>query len=436
MVAEGTLPPGLSLRGDGRLAGMPSANGAYSFKVCASNGFAPKACRGFSVNIGLGAPTIAGKASAGGPVGTAARDVATLSGGSNPTGSVTFKLFSDATCSTQVFTSTVNLSGNSATSASFTPTAPGKHYWTAAYSGDARNNGVSSPCGAPNQSVTISKATPTLTGKASSGGPRGTPVRDVATLAGGSNPTGKVTFRLYSDAGCATQVFVSTKNLAGLTATSDPFTPTNAGTYRWRATYTGDARNNAVTTACGAANQSVDITPTVAPPSERTLTGEVAGEVVVGPGETVKLVAARVGGKVTVTPGGALEVTGSELRGGLAAEIPASVKLCGSQVLAPSGAPALEVWGAVGAVRIGDPAAGCAGNRIVGDAILSFNPDLIVATNGVSGALTVDGNGPDAVVVKGNQVGGVLACSANDPAPANGGMPNNATTKTGQCTTV
>jgi hypothetical protein len=38
---------------------------------------------------------------------------------------------------------------------------------------------------------------------------------------------------------------------------SAPFTPTAAGTYRWRATYTGDAKNGAVAAPCNDANENV-----------------------------------------------------------------------------------------------------------------------------------------------------------------------------------
>jgi hypothetical protein len=43
-------------------------------------------------------------------------------------------------------------------SANFTPAAPGTYRWTAAYSGDANNNSVSSACNAPNESVTVTTA--------------------------------------------------------------------------------------------------------------------------------------------------------------------------------------------------------------------------------------------------------------------------------------
>ena len=49
--------------------------------------------------------------------------------------------------------------------------------------------------------------------------------------------------------------------VAGGPATSPAFTPTAAGTYRWRATYSGDANNDAVTGACNAADENVVVTP-------------------------------------------------------------------------------------------------------------------------------------------------------------------------------
>ena len=229
---DGTFPPGFSFDASGVLSGTPTEAGSYTAKVCAWQYIAPRLqdCQTYTLVIAKAKaqPTISAKPSVGGPVGTAVRDVATIGGGSNPTGSVTFKLFSDNTCATQVFTSTVNLSGGSATSANYTPTTAGTFYWIATYKGDANNNAVSSACGAAN-SVVITRATPTLTGKASAGGVKGTAVRDVATLAGGSTPTGSVTFKLFSDAGCTAQVFTSTTSVVGTSATSAAFVPQNAG---------------------------------------------------------------------------------------------------------------------------------------------------------------------------------------------------------------
>src|SRR5207302_199648 len=149
--------------------------------------------------------------------------VATLTNGFNPTGNVTFRLFSENTCTTQVFTSTNNLAGVNATSGNFTTVAPGTYFWTALYNGDANNNTIQGVCQAANESVSIGLATPTISSQASAGGPIGMVVNDVATLAGGNNPTGTVTFRLFSENTCTTQVFTSTNNLTGLVATSGGF---------------------------------------------------------------------------------------------------------------------------------------------------------------------------------------------------------------------
>ena len=65
-------------------------------------------------------------------------------------------------------------------------------------------------------------------------------------LSGGSSPTGSVTFRLFgpSDPSCVSAIFTSTVP-AGPSVNSNRYTTPTAGTYRWQATYNGDA-NNAV----------------------------------------------------------------------------------------------------------------------------------------------------------------------------------------------
>src|SRR5438132_1642406 len=59
------------------------------------------------------------------------------------------------------------------------------------------------------------------------------------------------------------------------TATSDPFTPTAPGTYRWIAAYSGDANYAAATTACNDANETSVIaqaTPTIVTSATPTAT--------------------------------------------------------------------------------------------------------------------------------------------------------------------
>jgi hypothetical protein len=98
---------------------------------------------------------------------------------------------------------------------------------------------------------------------------------DSATVSGLTSPqTGaSVDFKLYGpdDATCAgTPVFTSTKSVgvsgSTATATSDPFTPTQVGTYRWIASYGGDANNLGKAGACNDANESTTVTTPAPPP--------------------------------------------------------------------------------------------------------------------------------------------------------------------------
>lgn len=278
----------------------------------------------------------------------------------------------------------------------------------------------------------VTRASPTITTQASPGGLLGAPVRDVATLSGTTTPTGTVTFRLFSDATCTTQVFTSTKPIGGTTATSDWFTPGAAGTYRWTAVYSGDAANNPATSPCNAPNESVTIAPFQAPPCTRTLTGDVVGPITVRSGESVCITAARVVGPVTVNPGGALTVADSQISGGVVATSPSFFSLCGSQVSGPSPATALSVTDAGVPIRIGDLATGCAGNRFAGTVAVNGNFAVTFGSNIVSHNTVINDNGPGNTVIKANTFFSTLSCSGNNPPPTNAGQPNTGT-KTGQC---
>ncbi|MFN2607087.1 MAG: beta-propeller fold lactonase family protein [Acidimicrobiales bacterium] len=280
------------------------------------------------------------------------------------------------------------------------------------------------------------KPTPTVATQASPGNLLGAPVRDTATVSGGSSPTGSVTFKLFSDAGCATQVFTSTNPVGAGSATSDAFTPTAAGTYRFIASYSGDANNNPVTSACGAANESVVIAPFTPPPPTRTVTGDFLGPLTVNAGESMVITNARVVGPVTVNPGGSLTVVNSQISRGIVANGPSFFSVCGSQISGPSTTPGqgIVVSGATVPIRIGDPATGCALNRVAGDVTLTGNTaGLTLGANIVSGNVTVNNNTVGTDVVKANNVFKALACAGNAPAPTNAGQPNTASSKSGQC---
>jgi hypothetical protein len=77
-----------------------------------------------------------------------------------------------------------------------------------------------------------------------------------ATLSGGSQPSGTITFNLYGpgDASCQTPVASSTASVTGDDAyQATAVAVTTAGTYRWVAGYSGDSGNAAVTGTCAGA---------------------------------------------------------------------------------------------------------------------------------------------------------------------------------------
>src|SRR5207247_9170703 len=127
-----------------------------------------------------------------GTVGVTLNDAATLSGGSSPTGSITFTLYDpdQATCTgTPRFTQTVTVTGNGtySTTGGFVTDKPGTWRWTASYSGDASNNPASTGCN--DEQVAIGKATPALTTTASGSVAAGGQGRAGADLTHGTNRT-------------------------------------------------------------------------------------------------------------------------------------------------------------------------------------------------------------------------------------------------------
>ena len=223
-----------------------------------------------SVFVARGSTTLRTDASANVGLGDSVHDTAIFAGGSAPGGQISFRLYGpdDTDCSNAaVFTSQKPVTGNgNYASANFTPTAAGTYRWTAVYSGDP-TRAATSPCNAPDESVTVAKTAPTITTDASPSVELGGSVHDTATLAGGSAPTGQITFRLYGpgDPDCTKVAFTTKRTITGNgDYVSAAFAPSAAGVYRWRADYSGDSDNAAASSDCNAAGESVGVAQGVA----------------------------------------------------------------------------------------------------------------------------------------------------------------------------
>ena len=130
-----------------------------------------------------------------------------------------------------------------------TGTVTGTYQWDATYNGD-NNNSMASDNNDKSEQVVIGMSTISLvTTPSQSVVLQGTAtcVTDTATLTGGDNPTGTVTFTLYSPSG--TKLDTETVPVSGdgnYTTPKGYSLPSNAaeGIYQWNATYNGDNNNS------------------------------------------------------------------------------------------------------------------------------------------------------------------------------------------------
>ena len=199
------------------------------------------------MTTGKDSPTITTQASetASGMCGSSLlSDSATLAGGYNETGTITFTLTAPNGTTTTV--GTVTVSGNGTySSPTVTATQVGTYVFHANYSGDALNNAALD--NGKNESLTTGKDSPTITTQASetaSGMCGSSLLSDTATLAGGYDETGTITFTLTAPNGTTTTVGTVTVSGNG-TYSSPTVTATQVGTYVFHANYSGDSLNNA-----------------------------------------------------------------------------------------------------------------------------------------------------------------------------------------------
>lgn len=119
--------------------------------------------------------------------------------------------------------------------------------------------------------TTVAVASPSITTQVSPAAINlGESFTDTATLAGGVAPTGTVTFAFYgpADTTCSgAPVFTSPSGSVNGDGpyTSAAYTPTATGTYRAIASYSGNATNAAVSTACNDSGESVVVSAVPSP---------------------------------------------------------------------------------------------------------------------------------------------------------------------------
>jgi hypothetical protein len=123
-----------------------------------------------TVVISPAQPAITTSASGGVTVGGSAYDIA-LSGGVNPTGTITFRAYgpNDPACSmTPAFTTQLVVVGNGTYhSPFFEPQQAGTYLWIASYSGDANNAPATTKCGDAGETLTVLPRQPALSTSAS-----------------------------------------------------------------------------------------------------------------------------------------------------------------------------------------------------------------------------------------------------------------------------
>jgi hypothetical protein len=222
-------------------------------------------------------------------------DTSSVTGGvADPTGTVTYSLWTDSACTVASTDPTFSGGGNTATVTVGQPsptlmfTAADEYWWQATYnpSASSRNNPATSVC--TSEPLVVEKVSPTIATTPSAASieiGNGNSFSDTATISGGYFPSGgiapgNVEFKLYgpftsapgaTDCTAGKLVLGPSSSAAGrvddttATATSASYTPTAVGIYQWTAKYLGNAQNNATAeSACGDTTEQVTVQP-VAP---------------------------------------------------------------------------------------------------------------------------------------------------------------------------
>jgi hypothetical protein len=291
-VANGQVPPSADVV-------FPSAGVFYwqaAYSGDASNFSVSSACapgddEQLTVTAGKAAPTVSTQLSAPSiPAGGTAHDSATLTGATaSAGGTLTYAVYTSNTCATlaaglQPAPATVTVTtAHVPDSASVTFPSAGTFYWRASYSGDAGNSAAASPCTAAGNeqlTVTTGKLSPTVATQLSQVSiETGGSAHDSTTLTGATPAAGgTVTYAVYTSSTCATQAAGVQPSPATATVTnghvpdSANVTFPSAGTFYWRASYSGDANNNAASSPCTPSdNEQLTVTAQTSPSIATTL---------------------------------------------------------------------------------------------------------------------------------------------------------------------
>jgi uncharacterized repeat protein (TIGR01451 family) len=231
-----------------------------SFSGDDDNNATTSPCTSEVVTVNKATPTLTTTASGPVTVGSAIHDTAHLGGGFNLTGTVTFDVY-NSTCSTKLngspigaMPATVGGPGDYV-SADFTPTSAGTYRWVAHYSGDVNNNSLDTNCdqtGANGETSVVNPAHPSIATQLSSSSITvGDTINDTATISNAFNPTGTVTYTVYTNNSCSSMATTEINAQPGtVTLTAGHLVPDSpgvkflkAGTYYWQAAYSGDTNN-------------------------------------------------------------------------------------------------------------------------------------------------------------------------------------------------
>jgi hypothetical protein len=179
-------------------------------------------------------------------VGTPFQATATLQGGFSPTGKITFQIYGPVAsgCGKPLAVDKVSVNGGTIRSDPFVAERPGRYSFVAIYSGDAANQGATTPCDSPSLVAQVGKRIPKVKPSARLEG-RSIEIR--ARLSGAVSPSGVVNFRLYrpGDTRCAGKpVYTGGVGVkSNGTYSLAKYRATKSGVYHLSVGYSGDQRN-------------------------------------------------------------------------------------------------------------------------------------------------------------------------------------------------